>query len=118
MNYNKLSKLYKSGQGCPDVSKIPLEKVFQKKIKEYLEKIPGCCVWKVNQGTYCKSGIPDIHCIINGRFFAFEVKRPWIGRETELQKEMVKNINAAGGCAAFVCFVYEVRAILEREGVI
>jgi len=102
----------------PDVKEIPLERVFQKKIKDYLSTIPGCCVWKVNQGAYSSSGIPDIHCVINGKFFAFEVKRPWIGKETKLQREMVEKINNAGGRAEFVSFVYEVKEVLESEGVV
>ena len=60
----------------------------------------GWCV-KVHGGPYQVSGIPDILAIApaTGRFIGIEVKRPGVGRLTELQAAQIQKINDAGGVA-------------------
>ena len=68
-----------------------------------------------------KSGIPDINAVICGEFWAFEVKRPFLGVVSPLQRQMMDNINAAGGHAAVVSYVEEVEQLLmpllRKEGI-
>lgn len=98
--------------------KMPLESYFQGKIKEYIEKVfPEAFVWKAAAGAYSRAGIPDICCVINGRYYGLEVKRPFIGELTKIQKKTIKQIRAAGGVAEVVCTIKEAKKVLlsERE---
>lgn len=45
------------------------EKLFERKIREYLES-RGHCVVKYFANGYTKSGIPDLLACVNGRFVA------------------------------------------------
>lgn len=83
-----------------------------KAIMRYLKGIPGCFCWKEHGGMYGTAGIPDIICCYRGRFYGFEVKTE-TGRPTELQKATIRKINRAGGTAAIVRSVDDVRRILE-----
>lgn len=92
---------------------IPPEAKYQKDIMDYLSGLGyQCCVWKVHEGGYMKRGIPDINAIICGEFWAFEVKRPFLGDMSELQRQMIDKINAAGGHAVVVSYVDEVKHLL------
>lgn len=98
---------------------LPKESVFQAKILATLEDWrknrlidPDSIIWKNNAGVYNRNGLPDIMMVSNGLYFAFEVKRPYVGRLSPLQKKAIANINAAGGHAASVCYVSEVKAII------
>lgn len=51
--------------------------------------------------TFTRAGLPDIIGVYNGRFVAFEVKRPG-GRLTELQNACLKKLRAAGAVAEVV----------------
>lgn len=60
--------------------KMPKESYFQKKILDWIkDNAPNAIAWKEAAGPYSRQGIPDITCIINGRYYGFEVKRPFIG---------------------------------------
>lgn len=99
--------------------KMPRESYFQKKIMQWLQKnFPDAFIWKAAAGPYSRAGIPDICCIIGGRFYGFEVKRPFIGVVTETQKQTIKQIRKAGGRAEVVTSEKDVAKILlsEREG--
>ena len=97
---------------------IPKEKLFQTKIINYLKDIENGFVWKEQSGYgYQISGLPDVCCIIGGRFYGFEVKRPFIGKVSPIQRERMEEIRKAGGVAEVVSYVDEVKVILEREGV-
>ncbi len=63
------------------------------------------------------AGIPDIIACVNGRFIAFEVKTP-SGKATKLQEATIRKILNAGGVAAVVHSVDEVKAILEKHGLL
>lgn len=95
---------------------MPKESYFQKQIMDWINKnIPGAAVWKEAAGPYSVSGIPDITCIIRGLYYGFEVKRPFIGKLSKIQKETIDQINRAGGRAYVVTSVKEVAEILKDE---
>ena len=78
-----------------------LEKEIVKQIIRALKSEGvGWCV-KVHGGPYQASGIPDILAIApaTGRLVGIEVKRPGVGRLTELQAAQIQKINDAGGVA-------------------
>ena len=82
------------------------------KIRNYLKTVPDCFFWKEHGGKYGTAGIPDIIACINGHFFGFEVKTE-NGKPTVLQEAMIRKILRAGGTAAVVRSVDEVRALVE-----
>lgn len=103
---------------------LPKEREFQAKIlaaiKGWREKklIDAATIfWKQNAGIYSSGGLPDIMVLSKGKYFGFEVKRPYIGRLTPLQKKTIENINRAGGYACVVTYASEVKTILAKEGV-
>lgn len=54
--------------------------------------------------------------VSNGKFFAFEVKRPYLGRPSPLQKKAIVDISLAGGRANAVSYPSEVkRALMEYD---
>lgn len=83
-----------------------------KAILRYLKTVDQCFCWKEHGGMYGTAGIPDIICCYRGRFYGFEVKTE-TGRPTELQKATIRKIHRAGGTAAIVRSVDDVRRILE-----
>lgn len=96
--------------------KMPLESYFQTKIKECIEKkFPDAFVWKAAAGAYSQAGIPDICCVIRGRYYGLEVKRPFIGEPTKNQLDTIKKIRAAGGVADVVCTIKEAKKVLLPE---
>jgi Holliday junction resolvase len=66
---------------------------------------------------YGTAGIPDIIACVNGRFVAFEVKTA-SGKATKLQEATIRKILNAGGVAAVVRSVDEVKVILEKYGLL
>ena len=92
---------------------IMLEKDIVNDIMKYLRSLPSCFCWKEHGGMYGTAGIPDIIACVDGRFYAFEVKTV-TGTATPLQNATLRKINAAGGVAAIVRSVNEVRELLER----
>lgn len=97
-------------------SHLPLEKEYQRQIIARIrELVPDAFVWKAAQGPYSTGGIPDVCCVVNGRFYAFEVKRPFYGRPSDLQKKTIQKIQTAGGIACVVSFPWEVEEALAPE---
>lgn len=95
---------------------LPKESYYQKKIMETIRGLfPSAFVWKAAAGPYGRGGIPDVCAIINGKYYGFEVKRPFIGAPTKLQLQTIKKIQAAGGRAYVVSWPVEVERILRRE---
>ena len=93
---------------------VPKEKYFQTKILNYLKTLPNAMFWKEQSGFgYQGSGLPDICGIINGRFYGFEVKRPFIGKVSPIQRERIEEIRKAGGVAEVVSYVEEVEKIIK-----
>lgn len=115
MTYKALYAAFRENRKVP-AANVPKEVFFQKKILEYLRVKPDCFVWKEAVGYYSQGGLPDICCIYKGRFYGFEVKRPFgLGRLSALQKQTLEKIRQSGGVAEVVSFVEEVQEILERE---
>ena len=91
------------------------ESAIVQSILRYLKTVPSCFAWKTHGGMYSTAGIPDIIACVEGRFFAFEVKTA-VSKATLLQEATIRKILAAGGTAAVVRSVDEVRAILTSHG--
>ena len=77
------------------------EKLFENKIKAFLDTLPKQWHFKHHATRYGKAGIPDIIGCINGRFIGIEVKAE-NGKPSPLQIRNVKLINEAGGYAVIV----------------
>ena len=97
---------------------LPLEPYYQDKIIKFLNtNYPDGVCWKEAAGPYSQRGIPDVTFIMNGRYYGFEVKRPYIGVLSKMQEQKIKQIRAAGGIAAAVCFPEDVQKIIEEATV-
>ena len=110
--------------GCADskraqkylIDHIPKENYYQDKIIKFLKSTyqDGVC-WKETAGAYSRCGIPDVTFILNGRYYGFEVKRPYFGVLSTIQEQTIKKIRAAGGVAEVVTFPEEVQRIVEEN---
>ena len=95
---------------------LPTESYYQDKIIKHIrELIPSSFVWKAAAGPYSRQGIPDICAVVNGRYYGFEVKRPFIGVLSKIQERTILQIRAAGGKAYVVTYPAEVTEILQGE---
>ncbi|TGX97733.1 VRR-NUC domain-containing protein [Hominisplanchenecus murintestinalis] len=95
---------------------MPKESYYQDKIIKHIrELIPSSFVWKAAAGPYSRQGIPDVCAIVNGRFYGFEVKRPFVGVLSKIQERTIKQIQEAGGKAYVVTYPAEVTRILQKE---
>jgi len=97
-----------AGAGTP-----PLESKVTKAIMTHLKK-RGVWCFKVAGGPMQQRGVPDIICCANGAFVALEVKRPGLGRLTDLQALTIEHIRDAGGVAEVVTSVEEAAAVIEE----
>lgn len=89
------------------------------KIKQYLKTLPECWFYMPVQNGMGVVGIPDIICVIRGRFVAIETKAP--GKEhnvTANQKAAIEAINKADGIAFVASDVESVQDVLFYHGVI
>lgn len=88
-------------------------------IRKYLATLPECFFWKEHGGQYGTAGIPDIIVCYKGRFYGLEAK---VGKNqpTRLQAATIEQIKRAGGKAAVVRSVEDVKAVLcgkeENDG--
>ena len=96
---------------------VPRESYFQKKIIKYLrETYPAAVVWKQNNGEYSSmNGIPDVGMVKQGQYYGFEVKRPFIGELTSIQKKTMKELQKAGAIVNEVIYVSDVKAVMEQH---
>jgi len=90
-----------------------LEKDIVNQIMRYLKSVPACFAWKQHGGQFGTAGLPDIICCIDGRFIAFEVKRP-SGKLTKLQEATIAKIQKAKGHGYKVQSVGEVMEIIKH----
>lgn len=98
---------------------LPLESHYQTRIIKHIKKLrPDAFVWKVASGEYSRGGIPDICAIIDGNYYGFEVKRPFIGEVTDLQRKTIEAIRRAGGRACVVCCPAEAEDFLKEGGAV
>ena len=95
-------------------SNVPKESYYQTKIIGHLKKkYPDSFVRKYSAGAFSSGGVPDILFIHKGRYIGFEVKRPYFGTVSELQKQTIKDIRRAGGVAEVVTYISEVDKIIN-----
>ena len=102
---------------------VPKEKYFQARILEYLRDLikSGAIqghVWKDQAGPYQSGGIPDVNIVTGGKYFGFEVKRPFLGKPSALQIKTAKDLQSGGGVVEFVSYVSEVEKILREHNVL
>ena len=98
------------------IEKLPKESYYQEKIISFLKKnYPEGVVWKETAGAYSRRGIPDITFILDGRYYGFEVKRPFLGVLSLLQEQTIKKLREAGAVAEVVTFPEEVQKIIEKK---
>jgi len=88
-----------------------LENAIVATILRHLKAVQFCYAWKTHGNQY-SAGIPDIIACVNGRFVAFEVKRPG-GKPTPLQEATIRKIERAGGVARVVHSAEEAIKALE-----
>ena len=98
---------------------MPKENYFQNKIIRFLkDSYPDSVTKKYAVGAYSQGGMPDIFFIHKGRYIGFEVKRPFIGVVSALQKQAIEEIRRAGGVAEVISFpaqAAEIILALEAE---
>ena len=82
-------------------------------IRKYLATLPECFFCKEHGGQYGTAGIPDIIVCYKGRFYGLEAK---VGKNqpTRLQAATIEQIRHAGGVAAVVRSVDEVKEIMNN----
>lgn len=98
--------------------RVPKESYYQKKIMDYIKKAyPDAFVWKEAAGEYSRQGIPDVSAIIDGRYYGFEVKRPYFGVLSVIQEQTIKKIRAAGGIAGVCVFPEDAERLIQEGGV-
>jgi len=96
---------------------LPKESYYQERIMQAIRKAyPGAFVWKAAAGPYSRGGIPDVCVILDGRFYGFEVKRPYVGELSKLQEITINDIRAAGGIAGVVSFPEEALKLIQAAG--
>lgn len=96
--------------------KIPLEKVIVNQIMAWLRDADYKFIYKTHGSAYQTAGLPDIVVIDkNGRFVGLECKRPTVGRLTILQASFLNKIAEAGGYAAVVTSVDDVREAMAAS---
>lgn len=92
---------------------IPLERRITDKIMADLKAGDGFWM-KTHGGAMQVAGVPDIIGVRRGYFFAFEVKRPQLGRATVLQLAVLNKIWMNGGICAIVTSPEDVKAVIEN----
>lgn len=86
---------------------------IQRRIISYLDSL-GAWQTKMHQTGYGRRGIPDVLCVLDGRFYAFEVKSPGAVRGvTDEQCRELWRITEAGGIASVVYGVDDVARIIS-----
>lgn len=88
------------------------EGYLKKEIKAYLNS-RGIYWAIVPEGTYGKSGDPDLIACYNGMFVGLEAKT-YEGRQSGIQAVRQKEIEASGGVYAIVRNLHEVEAALKE----
>lgn len=77
------------------------EKLFETKVCKFLKDLKKTWFFKVHGSMFQRSGVPDIVGIINGTFFALELKAE-NGKPTALQVYNVKQLNWCGAYARII----------------
>lgn len=88
------------------------ESTIQKQIIDYLHDLGA---WTVKTIQSNKAGVPDIIACLDGSFLALEVKRDAKAKVSALQRRTIKQIEAAGGVAAIVTSLNQVKELLNGK---
>ena len=95
--------------------KIPKESYYQRHILYALRRAFPNGRWRKNAaGIGQDAGEPDIIGCLDGKYIAVEVKRPLVGKPTDLQRKALREIREAGGCAMFGTYPDEVVQAVDR----
>lgn len=99
---------------------VPLESEFQDRIIKYLEAtFPDAAVWKQSNGIYSSmNGLPDVAMLLHGQYYAFEVKRPFLGEVSAIQRVTIRKLKKAGGKIYIAIYVSDVEKIIKALGLI
>lgn len=99
---------------------VPLESEFQDRIIKYLEEtFPDAAVWKQSNGIYSSmNGLPDVAMLYRGQYYAFEVKRPFLGKVSAIQRITIRKLKKAGGKVYVAIYVSDVKRIIKALGLI
>lgn len=93
---------------------LPKESYFQSNLLRWLkENYSTAFVWKVQTGPYARQGLPDICAVIDGQFYGFEVKRPYIGELAPIQRATIDALIKAGGRAGVVTWPEDAEKIIR-----
>lgn len=102
---------------------LPKESTFQAKIIKALKHWAAigaidsdALIWKQSAGVYNRNGLPDVMMALQGRLFAFEIKRPYIGKTTALQAETIRRLNQAGAVAKIICYPSQAKDAIIQAG--
>lgn len=87
------------------------EQKYQKSVLDYIKSIGGYAR-KINNANM--TGVPDVFACIQGFFFAFECKDEE-KEGTALQQYNIRLIEAAGGSAAVVWNLDQVKSIIKNK---
>lgn len=87
------------------------EQQFQKKVLDYIKSIGGYAR-KINNANM--TGTPDVFACVQGFFFAFECKAE-AKEATQLQQYNIRLIETAGGSAAVVWKLDQVKWIINNK---
>ena len=101
---------------------IPLEKKFQTDVMKGVRKAyPRAYVVKLSLAHYSTAGIPDVMVILDGHYFAFEIKRPFLRDidpehygPTKLQIETMRQLEQAGASCGVVSYPEEAIAVIKK----
>lgn len=75
----------------------------------------GVFAFKIHGGPMMMIGLPDIIACVDGRFVAFETKRPEKRKNQSIaQKRIQELIRRAGGVSQVVCGVKEAMGIIAE----
>lgn len=99
--------------------KVPEEGWYQTRVMDAIrkwaaEKDYTCLCWKSAQGPYSRGGVSDVLALIGGVFLAVEVKRPFWGEVSDLQKQFIADVIRCGGVAGSAVYVEDLQALLEK----
>lgn len=86
------------------------ESALKLRVLAYLKTV-GYAV-KIHGNEFMESGTPDVLACVNGRFYAFELKAE-DGTVSKIQLYRLQQIRSAGGVAAVVTSLQEVKDILQ-----
>jgi hypothetical protein len=96
---------------------LPKESYYQHKIMECIQKTyPDAFIWKATAAAYSRKGIPDVCVVLDGIFYGIEVKRPYFGVVSAIQKKTMEQIREAGGVSGVACFPEEAIRLIEGGG--